>query len=74
MKYSNVFKDLSEYKLKLMNGLYHLGHLVVRHLFLNYPDDTLIRKRVEKFKDIDNDDSKERDRMNEEYVVIFNLK
>merc|ERR1712176_1276973 len=56
VRFSNVFADLSEYKLKLMNDSYHLGLPIVRHLFFEYPSDVNVRRVVEDVRLRDNDE------------------
>ena len=46
VKFSNIFKDLKQYKMKVMEDAYNLGLPAVRHLYLQFPDDIHIRRNL----------------------------
>ena len=56
-KFSKIFAKLSDYKMKLMNDSYLYGTPIVRHMYYNYFNDSIIGKNIAKIKLYDTDGS-----------------
>ena len=55
IKFSNIFKLLSQYKLELMNNATNYGYPIIRHLYFNYPNDMTILNVMNRKKTFDDD-------------------